>query len=53
MSSYLAKRIEHTENIEVLLKARVRRMLGEESLRAVEVVIDETDRAAAQHRFAP
>ncbi|OJY16194.1 MAG: thioredoxin reductase [Myxococcales bacterium 68-20] len=42
MSSYLAKRIEQTENIEVLLKTRSRRMLGEESLRAVEVVNDET-----------
>lgn len=42
MSSYLAKRIEQTENIEVLLKTRARRMLGEESLRAVEVVNDET-----------
>src|SRR6185436_19277036 len=47
MSSYLAKRIEQTENIEVLLQTRVRRMLGEESLRAVEVVDDETGEVRA------
>ena len=47
MSSYLAKRIEQTENIELLLKTRVRRMLGEESLRAVEVVDDETGEVRA------
>lgn len=47
MSSYLARRIETTENIEVLLKTRVRQMLGEESLRAVEVVDDETGEVRA------
>ncbi len=47
MSSYLAQRIEKTENIEVLLKTRVRRMLGEESLGVVEVVDDETGEVRA------
>jgi thioredoxin reductase (NADPH) len=38
MSSYLARRIAETENIEVLLRTTVRRMDGDDELRAVEVV---------------
>jgi thioredoxin reductase (NADPH) len=37
MSSYLARRIEQTENIEVLLDTRVRRLVGNGFLTAVEV----------------
>jgi thioredoxin reductase (NADPH) len=37
MSSYLAQRVETTENIEVLLHTEVRRMLGDQQLEAVEV----------------
>jgi thioredoxin reductase (NADPH) len=40
MSSYLARRIEETENIEVLSRTRVRRMLGDTWMHAVEVVND-------------
>jgi thioredoxin reductase (NADPH) len=42
MSSYLARRIEQTSNIEVLFKTRVRRMLGDGLLRAVEIESGET-----------
>jgi thioredoxin reductase (NADPH) len=42
MSAYLAQRIEHTENIEVLLNTTVRRMLGDERLRSVEIVNSQT-----------
>ena len=38
MSSYLARRIEQTANIEVLANTTVRRMLGDGHLDAVEVV---------------
>jgi thioredoxin reductase (NADPH) len=38
MSSYLARRIEQTANIEVLRNAEVRRMLGDGHLSAVEIV---------------
>jgi thioredoxin reductase (NADPH) len=38
MSSYLARRIEQTANIELLSNATVRRMLGDGHLTAVEVV---------------
>jgi thioredoxin reductase (NADPH) len=38
MSAYLAERIEQTENIEVLLRTTVRRLLGDERLRAVETL---------------
>lgn len=38
MSSYLARRIEKTPTIEVLLRTTVRRMTGERYLRAVELV---------------
>jgi thioredoxin reductase (NADPH) len=37
MSSYLAERIEETENVEVLCHTEVRRMLGEQQLEAVEI----------------
>lgn len=42
MSSYLAKRIEETRNVEVLLNTEVRRMSGDRSLREVEVVNNKT-----------
>lgn len=42
MSSYLARRIEHTPNVEVLLHTRVTRMRGDRCLRAVEIVNDRT-----------
>jgi thioredoxin reductase (NADPH) len=42
MSSYLARRIEHTDNIEVLLQSEVKRMRGERSLEVVEVVDNRT-----------
>jgi thioredoxin reductase (NADPH) len=45
MSSYLVQRIEKTPNIEVLLDTRVRRMIGDEVLHAVEVVNDKTKEA--------
>lgn len=38
MSSYLVERIQQTENIEVLLQTIVRRLVGDEWLRAIEVV---------------
>ena len=38
MSAYLARRIEQTPNIEVLLNTEVRRMLGDIRLRVVELV---------------
>ena len=41
MSSYLARRIEETPNIEVLLNTEVRRMHGENFLNAVEIVNNE------------
>ena len=42
MSSYLARRIEETPIIEVLLNTEVRRMHGENFLKAVEIVNNET-----------
>jgi thioredoxin reductase (NADPH) len=45
MSSYLARRIEQTPNIEVLLSTTVRRMIGDEYLRAVELVNSRTGAA--------
>jgi thioredoxin reductase (NADPH) len=38
MSSYLVQRIEQTENIEVLYRTTVRRMLGNGCLTAVEII---------------
>ncbi len=45
MSSYLAKRIEETPNVEVLLNTEVRRMSGDRCLREVEVVDNKTGEA--------
>jgi len=42
MSAYLARRIEQTPNIEVLLNTEVRRMLGDIRLRVVELVNTKT-----------
>ncbi|MDB5312806.1 MAG: thioredoxin reductase [Gemmataceae bacterium] len=42
MSDYLARRVEQTPNIEVLLNTEVRRMEGEEFLGAVELVNNKT-----------
>ena len=42
MSSYLARRIEETPNIEVLLNTEVRRMHGENFLNTVEIVNKKT-----------
>ena len=42
MSSYLARRIEQTPNIEVLLNTEVRRMSGDGHLSAVELVNNKT-----------
>ena len=42
MSSYLARRIEETENIDVLRNTEVRRMSGNGQLRAVEIVNTKT-----------
>jgi thioredoxin reductase (NADPH) len=42
MSSYLARRIEDTPNIEVLLHTEVRRMHGENFLTSVELVNNKT-----------
>ena len=42
MSSYLARRIEETPNIEVLLNTEVRRMHGKNFLNAVEIVNKKT-----------
>ncbi|HKE00805.1 MAG TPA: FAD-dependent oxidoreductase, partial [Planctomycetota bacterium] len=38
MSSYLARRIQDTENVEVSLRTEVRRMIGDKQLTAVELV---------------
>jgi thioredoxin reductase (NADPH) len=42
MSSYLARRIQQTDNIEVLLDSTVRRMSGDTRLREVELVNNKT-----------
>jgi thioredoxin reductase (NADPH) len=42
MSSYLARRIEQTANIEVLLNTTVRRMHGDGHLSSVEIVNSKT-----------
>jgi thioredoxin reductase (NADPH) len=42
MSSYLARRIEQTSNIELLCNTTIRRMLGNGVLDAVEIVNDKT-----------
>src|SRR5690348_9810624 len=42
MSAYLARRIEQTENIEVMLDTEVKGMDGDEQLRKVEVVHKKT-----------
>ncbi len=42
MSSYLARRIERTSNIEVLVDTTAQRLLGDRSLRAVEILDSET-----------
>src|SRR5262249_30965903 len=42
MSSYLARRIEQTANIEVLLNVTIRRMRGEGHLTAVEMIDNKT-----------
>ena len=42
MSSYLARRIEETPNIEVLLNTEVRRMSGDDFLSEVEIVNKKT-----------
>jgi thioredoxin reductase (NADPH) len=42
MSSYLARRIEQTSNIEILLNTTVRRMSGDRSLGEIEVVNNRT-----------
>jgi thioredoxin reductase (NADPH) len=42
MSSYLARRIEQTENIEVFLNTEVRRMSGDGQLGSVEIVNNKT-----------
>jgi thioredoxin reductase (NADPH) len=42
MSSYLARRIEQTENIEVFLDTEVRRMSGDGQLGSVEIFNNET-----------
>jgi thioredoxin reductase (NADPH) len=45
MSSYLAQRIGHTPNIEVLLNTEVRQMYGDNHLRTVELVNRKTGEA--------
>lgn len=45
MSSYLAKRLEETPNVEVLLNAEVRRMSGDRFLSEVEVINNKTGEA--------
>ena len=45
MSSYLARRIEQTPNIEVLLNTEVRRMSGDRHLREVEIANNKTGEA--------
>jgi thioredoxin reductase (NADPH) len=42
MSSYLAERIEHTPNVEVMCYTRIRRLLGDELLEGIEVENTET-----------
>ena len=42
MSAYLARRIEETPNIEVLLNTEVRRMEGDSHLRSVELINNKT-----------
>ena len=42
MSAYLARRIEQTENIEILLNTSVERMLGNGSLDTIEIVNNKT-----------
>jgi len=42
MSAYLARRIEETPNIQVLLNTTVRRMTGDKHLRTVELVNNQT-----------
>ncbi len=42
MSSYLARRLEETSNIEVLLNTEVKRMSGDRRLTAVEIVNSKT-----------
>jgi thioredoxin reductase (NADPH) len=42
MSSYLARRIEQTPNIDVLLNTTVRRMSGDNHLREVEIINNKT-----------
>jgi thioredoxin reductase (NADPH) len=45
MSAYLARRIEQTPNIEVLLNTTVRAMRGDNHLREIEIVNNETGEA--------
>ena len=45
MSAYLARRIERTPNIEVLLNTEVRRMHGDTHLRSVELINKKTGEA--------
>ena len=45
MSAYLARRIEQTPNIEVLLNTTVRAMRGDDHLREIEIVNNETSEA--------
>ena len=42
MSAYLARRIEQTENIDILLNTSVERMLGNGSLSTIEIVNNKT-----------
>lgn len=49
MSAYLARRIEQTPNIDVLLNTTVRRMLGDQCLTAVEVVNNKTGELRTIH----
>jgi thioredoxin reductase (NADPH) len=42
MSSYLARRIENTPNIEICRNATIRRMCGEGHLTAIEIVDNQT-----------
>ena len=46
MSSYLARRIEQTPNIELLCNTTIRRMNGDTHLRSVEIVNSKTGRGA-------
>ena len=45
MSSYLAKRIEQTANIELLFNTTIRRMIGDGHLGSVEIVTNKTGQA--------